>query len=733
MDINSVYFLGKTNLQINENEFKDVYFAMINNDQKTECINHHILLVDVSLSMTQHIDKLKARLIITLSALVEIPNNYVSVITYSSHQESKRIINAVKCDSMSYNMSQIYNTIESELHTKSMTIMSEPLQQSITIVKSLIGICNKHHIALFTDGCVTPSLWSEQQEKNKCFEIADLCKKENIFLNAIGFGQYYDRKFLKALTERAGSGFVIHIDHIEDYSNTILQIIQKVNAVDSNNITISTDNNNIFNFSNSMFCNSMNANHNDMFCIIDTNKVMFNNSIIYNFDDCKILKDHSILDDFYYALARYYLKKEDMDNYEFILKILGDVYLYHETINCHSFIEKGNAINTITKLIEHKNLRYSDGKYTIKDDIITEPLCILEVLQSISSDNDSELYWDTSMQYHRITQKTHAIEEDVIFQKDTSRLIPISNMNISSNKLNIGISVKINGYVENKTTSEYKDAYIVRNYNIVNNGNINIPYIYAKLSNDLIYKFDQEHILIIDDELVENSIYKINLQKLKSANKRILKSMKAIEIIKSLKEIAELKCNQWSLKQIIKQITDISNYNKLELSNLSEEEIEIRKRCNIDEHGMYHPSSVTKDVDAPFEIYPAQFITWSVKFPDKHHKEICLKKYQTLINNIKLVSYTDDQILLMILNLYLQKVKKNIQDKEFKINCVRMASGIINKTPFIWDVSLEKTKTVNDKILNKNMVVDGKVNVFKKVVNEEIIEEKRWKQYIICN
>jgi hypothetical protein len=101
----SVTYLGSRKIQISEAQTAEVNFLQITPEVITkEYVNHHILLADVSGSMSGNIRVMKERLQITLNALLKIPNSYVSVITYSGHNQSKAILSTVKCDEMSYKM-----------------------------------------------------------------------------------------------------------------------------------------------------------------------------------------------------------------------------------------------------------------------------------------------------------------------------------------------------------------------------------------------------------------------------------------------------------------------------------------------------------------------------------------------------------------------------------------------------------------------------------------------------
>jgi hypothetical protein len=130
-----------------------------------------------------------------------------------------------------------------------------------------------------------PTRWSESNEESKCYEIAQTCNNEGIFLNAIGFGQYYDREFLKKLINIAGNGSLIHIDQVKNYSDVILDIIKKVNAESSICIDIETDNGKLFNISNSVMSNkiqirNLDVNNQNIICVIDSNNIKVDNAVL---------------------------------------------------------------------------------------------------------------------------------------------------------------------------------------------------------------------------------------------------------------------------------------------------------------------------------------------------------------------------------------------------------------------------------------------------------------------
>ena len=701
-----------------------------------EYINHHILLADVSGSMSGSIDTLRERIVLTMKALLQIPKSYVSIITYSGHDQSKRIASGIKCDEISYQMADIWNVIEKELYIKSVTVISEPLEQSIEICKSLMNICNKHHIALFTDGCLVPTRWPEEKEREKCFKVAEICCKEGIFLNAIGFGQYNDRGFLKQLIEISGNGTVIHIDEIQDYSDVILEIIRKVNNEKIISLDIKAEEGSVLDIGSSIKKNLINIrkmnNDSIMLAVLNSNSVKVQDEN-YQLDFGKELEDEELGDSFYYSLARYYAQEEDMDNMEFIIKALGDIALFNKIQNCYSFIEKGNAVNRITEVLEDKSKRFAEGRKPVTASE-TEKLCILEILQCIIQDKDSELYWDVNTPYHRITQHTKQTHDNIIFKRMKNGLIPVTNISLGSEKLNIGIKVRIPGEVTDTTSGLKMEACIFRDYNIINSGNINVPYINARLSENLYRKFASEEILVQTGlySYIPGHIYTINLQGIKSVNKRVLKSMGMREIASELYEIADLKCRQWAINQLVKEITGASD--RLSFSSLPPEGQEIRRLLRIDDNGIYTPASLEKDYAAAYEIYPAMFFIWDIaKFPEKSTREGHLKSLSEDITNMRFEQGCDDKVVYDFLCSELAKVRYTMRAKEFKINSVRIAAAITNKSPFMWEETGEKAKTATDKILGRNMVVGGKLSFYRKSIDGKVVEQQKWVQLIKCN
>lgn len=706
------------------NVTKDVHFLQISNKVEVKSTtNHHILLADCSGSMRSYIQDLKENIKKVADTLLSVPNSYLSVITYSGHGESKRILSAIKCDNVTYKMNNVYNMIDEDIFVQGITVMSEPLEKSIDICKNLVDVCQKNHIVLFTDGCLVPMRWSVSTESNKCFEVAKICKKQGIFLDAVGFGQYYDRKFLNQLVNIAGNGYVNHIDYINDYYNMIIKSIENINNSNMSKVEILTDGLCI-NLKNGIVSNELTIyGNNILIAIINDTKTLLNGENVdyLKLSDIPIKEISQILTDYKYCLAKYHLENEDIDNYEYIVKDIGDISLYEKTQNCCSFTEKGKALNVINELIKSKQFRFANGFKDFKQSNDVEPMCFLEIIEEIVKDNDSQLYWDTETPYHRITQKQNSNEDNIRFTRISEGLIPVNNISISNEKLNISVNVPLEGIVSDSISGAKLKANIFRQYNLINGGNINIPYINAKLSDRVLKDLEPLNILSINNKYsIPNvvNIYKIDLSGIKTANKRILKSISQENIKNYLLKINELYCEQYAVNKRIKEL--LGDSKKIDISNLSPEEIELHKLLRVDENGIYMPKSISKDDTTPFDVYPAVYMTWEVKTSETKLKKFYIEKYSGVsdINNL-IKTQTDIRI-----------GKRNL---EFLVNSVRIAAALMNKTPFFFDSEIEKEKTVTDNILNINTIVDGLINERKKIMDDNILVQQKWLQMIKCN
>lgn len=725
-----ITFKGSAFLQISDNEKKECNFYSLKTlGERKISVNHHILLVDVSGSMYSEIPTLQNTIKATLLALSKEKNNYVSLISYSGHNESYRIINAVKCDTTSYKMANIYETLDKELYTRSITVISEPLEEAINISKKLLNVCNKHHIALFTDGCLVPLKWTPTEEEEKCYAIAEKCKSEDIYLNAIGFGKYYDREFLKNLISIPNNGEFIHIDEIQDYHNKILEMVGKVRegqllkgAIKNNDFFLL---NSAKRFQNEyLILNLKNGTENIL--------VIFEESLI--FDDIVYKKKKKtvspiLINDFMYSLTLNNINKGDFHSAEVTLAQTGDIFLFNKLSNCYSFLERGTIQNLIKKALDNPNDRYVGGKEEIKvKTLVQEEICLLEILNDIIKDEKSKLLWDFKYPYKRIGIKNIIDEDRYQFKYDKTGYGEVTDMSIGSKKLNIGLKVEIKGEVVDILSKLKLDSKIYRDFNLIVNGNINTSELSCILSRKLKMKFKKEGILKKTIKWNSQPICIIDLTKVKTTNKRILQSLSEEDIAQYLYDIEVLSCKAWALNKHIKNLFINNSCESLNLTQVPIEEIDARKAFRVNEGGIFNELRLsTTDNTDPFEVYPATVLDWRIdKFPKTRIQAKEFVEYENLFKDDLGETYYS---LLSELN----KIKKEKNYKQLLINVVRISCGLIRKPAISWENQYDKSKREFNKELNINMIVDEKVTISTKKFNDVTVREDSYTLLTKCN
>lgn len=725
-----VTYLGVTKLQISltENKSCNVYSLRLHKIAK-QSVNHHILLIDVSLSMKNDINELNRRIKMTLEALKTGGNNYVSIILYSGHDEAYRIVNAVKCDTTAYKMARVFEILDAELYTRSMTVISEPLEIALDIIKVLGGVCNKHHIVLFTDGCLVPYKWSIKEEEVRIIAIAKLCHDKGIFFNAIGFGNYYDRNFLKQLIEVVGTGNLNHINDIKDYSKLMVTLAKNINTQAVIDCTILNEDYFILNTVQRKYTSEkiQSFTHEEEVLVATFDGPLKINDKIIRSPSTKIL-DEAIREDFLYGLSLYHIINEDIESSEVTLAETGDLGAYLLLRNCYSFAEKGTAIKTLSELLHDPCKRFQKGRVNISIPTLEEePLCLLEILQEILQDKDSKLLWDYSYPYKRIGIQVQPDEDHYHFIRPTIGYGEVTSVSIGSKKLNIGVKVKISGEVIDETTKLKMDAHIFREYNLVVNGNVNTAFIWCKLSKSLKKKFRKAKIIKSTINLWGEEIITLDLRSVKSTNKRLLKSMTLQDIATYLYRIEVLKCEQHAVNQLLTELNKTLPITPKDKDYFNKK---ILDKYHIDSTGCYTPPTTNQleSSKLSYEVYPAKILTWHIEeFPQKLEEINAISRYSEQIANKSSIEAIE------ILKVAALKIRNEKEDLTYRINLVRLSCGLNDKTPFLWDKEIIKQKVQTDPVLKVNAVIGEKVLISTTSVNGLTLRQDYYTILTCCN
>ncbi|MGL5068802.1 MAG: VWA domain-containing protein [Sarcina sp.] len=704
-----ISFLGQRALDVEGNNRNCKFYKLKLENEIVECTNHHILLVDVSESMRDNIEKLKKSMKETLKVLRKEEGNYVSIILYSGEEGTSIIARCVKCDDISYRMSKVYKNIDERVYSRENTILSNALKVSTEIINDLKEKNLNQHIILFTDGYIAEGN-IKKNEKESCFKLVEGLRKKKVSISTIGLGCYYDREFLKEISEKAYNGSFNHLSDIKDYYKIATSEISRINGSEEVDIDIENE---------EIFC----VNEKEKFFgkkkIISLSKkednlvVIFDDNLVVNDIEIKSTKKtvkREYLDELSYALARYYVKHDDVPSMEGAIEISGDQYAYDTLVNCNSFIEKGRAIEFLDELISCKSKRFKNGKRNLKIEKDSEPICLLELLNEIMNDDGCKLLWDYSYKYKRIGIKEKQVEDDYKFQRPKMGFGEVTDITIGDKKLNIGVRVKIKGEVQNKINKLKLDACIYRDYKLVVNGNINTDEICCILSKSAKSLIRKEKLLKGVIKIYNKEICIINLKNIKLTNKKISHIIDEKTIAKYLYDIEVLKCEMWALNKYVDEVFR-GSIKSFELKGIKGEELKARESFRVDSKGVYIPLKIEKDLEKPYEFYISKVVDWKIeKFPKTRERKLALDKYKMLIVGEINESYKRVRHKLNELNR-----EKNY--KQSIVNMVKISNRLNDKKVFVWDTVNEKKKIETDPEFKKNMVVGGRVKIGIKELN----------------
>jgi hypothetical protein len=197
--------------------------------------DHTLLLVDVSASMAGNIDSVRED---AQKVVAKLSNSdYLSVIIFSGHDTARLIVGPVKADRQGKTL--LNKAIREQIQIMNTTVFSEPLKLALSHLQqnSLDGVV--HQAILFTDGCAVPTRSTVQAEHNKAYKVARELAAAKVRLHTVGYGTWYDQRFLEHLHKSAGySGIFRHIADIEDFDFAVLDILAVSTRMDFSDIDL---------------------------------------------------------------------------------------------------------------------------------------------------------------------------------------------------------------------------------------------------------------------------------------------------------------------------------------------------------------------------------------------------------------------------------------------------------------------------------------------------------------
>lgn len=196
---------------------------------------HTVLILDCSTSMTDSIDQVREDAKKYVAGLDK--KHYVSVIIFSGHGTSRLIAGLTQCNEFG---KKFLAQAISKIRVISNTVFSEALELTLEGVRTAAEeVATETYVTLFTDGCPVPSRWNLATEENKAATIAKALGDSEVFFSVIGYGPYYNQRFIEKLMDSSGNnGVFYHITEIEDFGKTIAEIQEIAEATSPHRLNL---------------------------------------------------------------------------------------------------------------------------------------------------------------------------------------------------------------------------------------------------------------------------------------------------------------------------------------------------------------------------------------------------------------------------------------------------------------------------------------------------------------
>lgn len=536
---------------------------------------HHIHILDRSGSMYSHIDELIENVKKTLTMIDQ--DDYVTVMWFSGPGEYRTVIKAAK------NSPDLIPILDGLKSTIGCTCFSDPIKELKEIIDETRPMCENYNVTLFTDGDpVVP--WGVDEEYNRVFTtLKEIIQKSGGFLsfNTIGYGSYYNRDFLRQISESSEYGQMIHSSQIDDYaaifSNTYQTITNATRKAFSFKVNSKEPYTVVLVMPRSVKAFDLDANDNKEY------KVRLPKSgvklFVYSKDESFSViingaEKNSQIDTYnemyqgLMALAYAKFYNGDRGACINVLNYLGHEELINKVINAYTVTEVGEFTN------EFKSLVLSDidpdvlNKLKDSGECVADTTreCVIDVLKGlIRSGSKIKIPED----YKRIGKKV--VDEFNMFTPNDNEYVDSDALVFNKERMNLSIRVKVAGTVKLNPRQAKKvglsstyDSYIYRTYTIIKDGALNVN------------KLD---VLTKDGEAKELDLTKYPLVNYKYTD------ITAEGLIDLYDQITELE-----VRKKVSEFTDSKNSEGVSVNGtaLTEDQVEFLKDYGINEYGCYN-------------------------------------------------------------------------------------------------------------------------------------------------
>jgi hypothetical protein len=520
-----------------------------------------VFVIDVSGSMSGELGQIRTQLKNKLPQLVK-ENDTITIVWFSGRNDAGILMENVEIKSLK-KLQDINTAIDRFLRPIGATAFHKPLvlaKEAIQRIKKSSTNDGVFSLIFLTDGCNNDCSWSEVTKQLKTLE-PDLAAS-----TFVEYGYYADSDAIAQMAELVGGEKVV-AEQFDDYDAVFETKLQKTYG-SSKKTLVDVPSNRAFDFA---------------FVITPANEI-----ILYGITDEQVLvpedtislmffttrPSHSLvleyenkpeLNKLVYG-ALYVLTEKLQNEYaDDIFKVLGDKNLYDVFTNAYGKQKLMNFKNMVKECVFDHTKQFLKGR--VANLVMDEnAYCVMNFVSDLTDDDNALVYpLHEDFSYKRIGAKKVAAgstgelnesqkallataksveelkaitdsiaqtaEEVVKFEyNDKTKGYNISNLVWSSERANLSINVKFDGYVnvpKNKFGITKVDTFIFRNYTIIKDGILNITKLPVTLSKATFALFQGNGIIEAGLPYLPKQSNVLDFSSLPIINKKMVKSISA--------------------------------------------------------------------------------------------------------------------------------------------------------------------------------------------------------------
>jgi len=539
---------------------------------------NHIFVIDVSGSMSNDLEYIRKQLKNKLPKLVK-DEDTVTIIWFSGNREAGILMEEIEIKTLK-NLQEINTAIDRFLKPVGLTAFNKPL----VLAKEAIGRIRKNRkdgvfsLIFLTDGGNNDCNWSDVMKSLKTLE-GDLAAS-----TFVEYGYYADSNAIAKMAELVG-GEKVEAEQFDDYDVVFEAKLQKTYG-SSKKILVDIPSNRIFDF---------------VFTVSPTNEI-----ILYSVTDDQVLVPEDTLSLLWFAekantgLVLNYENKPELNKLVYtslyvlmeklqndyaddVFKVLGDKNLYDVFVNAYGKQKLFSFKNMVKECVFDNTKQFLKGR--VEKLVVDEnAYCVMNFINDLTADENALVYpLNENFTYKRIgAKKVQATSTGELNESQKSQLAgaktveelkaltdsfaqtnqdavkfeyndktkgyTISNLVWSSERANLSINVRFDGYInlpKNKFGIERIDTFIFRNYTIIKDGILNITKLPVTLSKATFALFQANGIIDSAESYLPNQIVVLDFSALPVINRKMVKSISA-------KKLAEIEFNLLKLQGLAK-------------------------------------------------------------------------------------------------------------------------------------------------------------------------------------